>query len=323
VRSNGGTCDARTRGRRRFDAEARVIRVANAPCSWGVLEFESKAAAPSYTQVLDEIAASGYAGTELGDWGFMPTEPSALLGELDRRHLAMLGGFVTVRLADPGSYDASLDVALNTARLMSGAASGTGPMIVLSDEPTADPRRARAAGRVTPDLRLDDRQWADAARGVERIARAVKDETGLRTVFHHHCAGYVETPDEIDALMASTDEALVGLCLDSGHATYGGGDPAALLARHGSRVWHVHFKDCDPAIAARARAEGWDYQTALRHGLFCELGRGAVDFPGLLRDLTARGFAGWIVVEQDVLPSMGAPLESAIRNRRYLQSIGV
>jgi inosose dehydratase len=304
-------------------SEGCVIRVANAPCSWGVLEFESKAAAPSYTQVLDEIAASGYAGTELGDWGFMPTDPPVLQGELVRRDLALLGGFVTLRLADPRSHDKSLGAALDTARLMSGASSSDSPMIVLSDEPTADPRRARAAGQVTRDLALDDRQWADAAGAVERIARAVKDETGLRTVFHHHCAGYVETPDEIDALMARTDPALVGLCLDSGHATYGGGDPADLLARHGSRVWHVHFKDCDAAVAAAARTEGWDYQTALRHGLFCELGRGEVDFPGLLRDLTARGFAGWIVVEQDVLPSMGAPLESAIRNRRYLRSIGV
>jgi inosose dehydratase len=300
-----------------------LIAVANAPCSWGVLEFESKSASPGYEQVLDEIAASGYAGTELGDWGFMPTEPAVLRERLDSRSLAMAAAFVTTRLADPRSYKASVRTAVETARLLSAVGNGARPVIVLSDEPTADPARTAAAGRVQPALSLTERQWDDAARGVEQIAAAVRDEAGLRTVFHHHCAGYVETPDEIDALMQRTDPALVGLCLDSGHATYGGGSPIELLSRHRARTWHVHFKDCEPHIAERARRERLDYQDALRHGLFCELGRGSVDFPALLRDLRDADYDGWIVVEQDVLPAMGSPMESATRNRGYLRGIGV
>ncbi len=300
-----------------------MIAVANAPCSWGVLEFESKSASPGYEQVLDEIAASGYAGTELGDWGFMPTDPTALRRLLDARQLAMVGAFVTTRLADPRSHDASVRTAVQTARLIAAAGEGRPPVIVLSDEPTADPSRTRAAGRVSPALGLSGSQWDDAAGRVAQIAAAVRDESGLRTVFHHHCAGYVETPAEIDALMARTDPALVGLCLDSGHATYGGGSPLDLLSRHRARTWHVHFKDCEPEVAERARREQLDYQTALRRGLFCELGRGSVDFPGLLGELREMGYDGWIVVEQDVLPAMGSPAASATRNRRYLQTIGL
>jgi inosose dehydratase len=300
-----------------------MIKVANAPCSWGVLEFEDKTASPEYPQVLDEIARTGYVGTELGDWGFMPTNAAALGDELGRRSLDMVGAFVTTRLVDSRSYDESLERAVATARLLAGVAAEPPPVIVLSDEPTADPERARAAGRVHPGLSLSDAQWDTAARGIDRIARAVRDETGLHTVFHHHCAGFVETPQEIDALLARTDPTLVGLCLDSGHATYGGGSPLEMLRRHRSRIWHVHFKDCEPQVAARARAEQWDYQTALRHGLFCELGKGSVDFPALLRELERTDYEGWIVVEQDVLPTMGAPLDSAQRNRRYLLAIGI
>jgi inosose dehydratase len=300
-----------------------LIRVANAPCSWGVLEFESKAASPGYVQVLDEIAASGYVGTELGDWGFMPTEPAVLRAELDKRSLALLGAFVTTRLAEPASVEQSLEQAVRTARLLADVDSAAQPVIVLSDEPTASPARARLAGRVTSADGLTGAQWDAATPGVERIARAVRDETGLRTVFHHHAATYVETPEEIAALLDRTDPSVVGLCLDSGHVTYGGGSPLDLLSRYADRVWHVHFKDCAPDVAARARREGWDYQTALRHGLFCELGRGEVDFEGLVQALTARGYNGWSVVEQDVLPAMGAPLESARRNREYLRGIGL
>lgn len=300
-----------------------MIRVANAPCSWGVLEFESKAETLTCSQVLDEIAASGYSGTELGDWGFMPTDPAQLRDELERRQLALLGAFVTVRLADPSSVEPSLNTAVRTARLMAAVDPASGPFIVLSDEPTADPVRTKTAGRVDPDSGLRPAQWDEAARRVERIARAVRDDTGLRTVFHHHAATFVETPDEVAALLDRTDASLLGLCLDSGHITYGGGSPETLLARDPSRVWHVHFKDCSAHVAARARAEGWDYQTALRHGLFCELGQGVVDFPALLQALDAAGYRGWGVVEQDVLPSMGMPLESAKRNRTYLASLGL
>ena len=157
-----------------------------------------------------------------------------------------------------------MHTAVETARLLSAVGNGGRPVIVLADEPTADPARTDAAGRIQPAQSLTGRQWDDAARGVERIAAAVRDEAGLRTVFHHHCAGYVETPDEIDAIMQRTDPSLVGLCLDSGHATYGGGSPMALLSRHRARTWHVHFKDCEPHIAERGRRERLDYQTAIR-----------------------------------------------------------
>jgi inosose dehydratase len=298
------------------------MRVANAPCSWGVLEFESKVDSPTYTCVLDEIRASGYVGTELGDWGFMPTDPHRLSDEIARRDLALLAAFVTTRLAYPETYHESTRRAVATAQLLA-AVSGTSPFIVLSDEPAADPVRARHAGRIQSSQALSEKQWDIAARGVERLAQVVRDETGLRTVFHHHCATFVETQQEIDAFMNRTDDSLVGLCLDSGHITYAGGSPMDLLDSYGTRTWHVHFKDCEPAVAARARSENWDYQTAIRGGVFCELGQGAVDFPALLEALHQRGYVGWIVVEQDVLPSLGSPLDSARRNREYLRMLGL
>jgi len=252
----------------------------------------------------------------------MPTDPNRLSDEIARRDLALLAAFVTTRLAHSETYDESTRRAIATAQLLA-AVSGTSPFIVLSDEPAADPVRARHAGRIQSSQALSEKQWDIAARGVEHLAQVVRDETGLRTVFHHHCATFVETQQEIDALMHRTDDSLVGLCLDSGHITYAGGSPIDLLDRYRARTWHVHFKDCEPAVAARARSENWDYQTAIRGGVFCELGKGAVDFPALLEALHQRGYVGWIVVEQDVLPSLGSPLDSARRNREYLRTLGV
>jgi inosose dehydratase len=150
----------------------------------------------------------------------------------------------------------------------------------------------------------------------------VREAAGLRAVFHHHCAGYVETAAEVDKLLSLTDPELVGLCLDTGHYRFGGGDPVAGVKRYGGRVWHVHFKDCQPAVAARSRAEGWNYFESVRQGVFCELGRGEVDFAAVVQVLVDMGYDGWVVVEQDVLPGMGTPKESAQRNRDYLYGVG-
>jgi len=300
------------------------LLVGNAPCSWGTLEFEAaKGEQIGYSRMLDELAETGYTGTELGDWGYMPTEPAALRDELRRRGLVMLGAFVPVALKDPRAHDAGIASAVKTARLLAAVASTPLPYLVLADNNGADPQRTRLAGRIPPGAGLSAAEWNVFAEGVNRLAQAVLEETGLRTVFHHHCAGYVETPEEIARFLELTDPRKVGMVFDTGHFAYGAGHARVVeaLESFGERVWYIHFKDCDPKLAARARAEEWDYFTALRHGVFCELGRGSVDFPAVLRWLAGRGYQGYVLVEQDVLPGMGSPKESARRNREYLRSI--
>jgi inosose dehydratase len=299
-----------------------MIRVANAPCSWGVLEFDNAATSAPYGQVLDEMRATGYVGTELGDWAFMPTDPAQLREELAARQLQLVGAFVPVALARAETHADGIRTAVRTAALMRDAGADRA-YIVLSDDNASVPMREAHAGRITANHALDVRQWTTFADGAERIARAVREDTGLRTVFHPHCAGFVETPDEIEQLLTRTHASLLGLVLDTGHIVFGGGDPVQMLERYASRVWHVHFKDCDPVVAARARQQGLGYLAAVRAQLFCELGAGGVDFAAVTSKLRAMDYDGWIVVEQDVFPGYGTPAESARRSREYLRQLGL
>ena len=309
------------------------IRIANAPCSWGTLEFEGLSGERiAYEQMLDELRETGYVGSELGDWGYMPTEPAVLKAELVKRNLAMLGAFVPVALKDPDAYAGGEADTLKVARLLAAVAdtkvAGQLPFLILADANGTDPVRTRYAGRVTPEMGLSLAEWKTFASGAERIARAVRDKTGLPTAFHHHCAGYVETPEEIARFLGMTDPGLLGLVFDTGHCLYGSGSVDGMvvqdmLNRFGERILHVHFKDCQPQVAEEARTEGWDYFTAVQHGVFCELGLGSVPFAAIAEQLRMHGYRGWIVVEQDVLPGMGSPRASAQRNRAYLRTIGL
>ena len=299
-----------------------MIRIANAPCSWGVIEgIEGERS--GWVRVVDEMAQTGYVGTELGDWGFMPTDPDVLRSELDARGLALVASWVSVNLEDRARHEASADDAVRTARQLARV-GGPETLIVLGNDPYGNPLRTRVAGRVRPEDGMTDDEWRVFADGANHVARRVMDEAGIRTVIHQHIGTLIETEAEARRLFDMTDPSVLGLCLDTGHWTFGaGGDPVAAVRELGERVWHVHFKDCDPAVVAASREQEWDGPTSVGHGVFCELGKGQVDFPAVVAALRERDYGGWIVVEQDVLPGMGTPCESARRNREYLRSIGI
>lgn len=298
-----------------------TYQIANAPCSWGVIE-NMEGERLTYDRMLDEMQETGYTGTELGDWGFMPTGPALLAAELGKRGLALVGAWVDVNFEQPEKYAEGEYKAVRTARLLS-AVGGEKAMVVLGNDHSSVPHRARYAGSIRPEHSLDEAGWKTFTDAANRIARAVCQETGLRSVFHHHCATWVEAPWEVEKFLSMTDPDVVGLCFDTGHYRFGGGDPVEGLRKHAERIWHVHFKDCSPTIAAQARTNGWLYNESIGAGVFCELGQGDVDFPAVLKQLEVMNYEGWIVVEQDVLPGMGSPKASARRNREYLRTIGV
>ena len=299
-----------------------MIKIANAPCSWGALEFELEGKSLGYQQVLSEMVETGYAGTELGDWGFMPSNPEELNKVLNEKKLQLLGAFVPVALAKDDAHDAGVLQALKTAGLMFHAGYKNA-FIVLADENGSVEERTKNAGRITPEMGLNENQWKTFAEGAERVAHAVKDKYGMRTVFHHHCAGYVETPDEVSKLMELTNPELLGLCLDMGHYAFGGGNPVEALKKYYDRIWHVHFKDFDPKVGRAAKENNFDYFKSVEEGVFCELGNGNVDFESIVAILIEKGYDGWIVVEQDVLPGMGSPKKCADHNRKYIKSLGL
>jgi len=271
-----------------------------------------------YGIVLDEIAEAGYAGTELGPYGYFPTEPNELAAELSARGLQLVASFVPIPLAHSQRHDAGYQEAMKVAQLL--AQTGA-PLIVLADEMSE--ARMAVSGRVD-ELRdgMNEQQWDGAAQILGRISEECS-ELGLSAVFHHHAGTFVETPNEVERLCESTDPDLLGLCLDTGHYFFGGGNPVEAVRLYGDRIRHLHLKDVQLPILEAARRDGLGFLEAVRRGVFCELGEGAVDLNTVIQEMSTGGYSDWAIVEQDVDTRSASvkPLESAVRSRQYLRSV--
>ncbi|HVC89876.1 MAG TPA: TIM barrel protein [Acidobacteriaceae bacterium] len=290
------------------------IRIATAPVSWGILEVEGWARQQTYAEVLDEMVRAGYVGTELGPYGFLPTDPAMLRAELQKRNLSLIGAFVPLPLKDPAKQQEAMRSALEVAQLLSACSA---PFVVLADE--LNTSRMNVAGSAGKQDGFSQTEWRDAAALISEIATVMKG-MGLRSVFHHHAGTYIETPDEVAQLLSLTDPSLLGICLDTGHYLYGGGDPVQFAREHAARIWHLHLKDVHLNVLNEVRRSKIPYLDAIRQGVFCELGKGDVDLVGVIRELEKANFDGWAVFEQDIdttLPSAD-PLKSAVGSRNYL-----
>jgi inosose dehydratase len=297
-----------------------VIRVANAPLSYGAFEMTvgTDFAVPEPEQVLEAVAGAGYAGTDLGPPGYLG-EGDVLRERLEANALEVVGGFVPMRFSEPEHFDEDMRGALHVTLDLFDAAGAVGARPVLCDG--GGPERVANPGRGGEDasLRLDEERWRTLVEGVARAADDAR-ERGFEPVFHHHTSTYVEGVAEIERLLEDSDVALL---LDSGHIAVAGGDPVQALADWGERIGAVHIKDVRLGVLEGVKAERADTLTAWRRGLFCALGEGDVDLEGFCGALADGGYDGWVVVEQDrVLEDGGAFADASAeqaRNRTWLR----
>ena len=297
-----------------------AIKVGNAPVSWGVYE-SGVPTNPPWEAVLDAIAEAGYDGTELGPYGYLPKDPSVLGQALSRRKLALASSYVGLPLEDASKRTESVAHALAVGRLL--ATQGVEEIIVAGCESDV---RASIAGRVPKDgsSGWTDAEWFEVTETLHAIARAARAELAMSLVVHHHVATGIETAEEIDRLLAATDPGLVNLLLDTGHAVYGGVDSLELIRKCGARIRYLHYKDVDEQQLERVRKDNVHKDDAWRQGIFCPLGRGIVDFPGITEAMRSVGYSGWVIVEQDVVPDdagklVPEPFGSARDSRAYLR----
>jgi inosose dehydratase len=289
--------------------------IGSAPDSWGVWFPDDPRQTP-WERFLDEVAAAGYTRIELGPYGYLPTDPSRLRDELDKRGLTVTAGTIFEHLHRADSWDTTWkDV---SAAAMLTAAMGARHLVVIP-EFWRDPQ----TGTVLEDALLTDEQWVAYAAQMNRLARCIREEFGLQIQFHPHADTHVDTHENVERFLHETDPDLVSLCLDTGHISYCGGDNLKLIGDHPERIGYVHLKQVDPAVVAAAHEQGIGFGEAVRMGAMCEPPTGIPDMPPILDALANLDADIFAIVEQDMYPCPAdRPLPIARRTLTYLQSCG-
>ena len=294
-----------------FDPQ--TVKLGIAPIGWCNDDMPELGAENTFRQTVSEMALAGFTGCEIGNK--YPSDPVVLKQQLDLRGMRIASRWFSSFLLDQPydqvrrDFEAELDflAAVGANRINVSEQSGS---IQGKDLPilTGDHRRI-----------MNDREWERLCDGLNALGR-VAASRGFKLCFHHHMGTVVQTAEETDRLMANTDPDYVFLCYDTGHFTFAGEDPLAMLKKYVNRVGHVHLKDMRLRVVEEARKNHWSFLQSVRNGAFTVPGDGDVDFDPVFQLLDDANYQGWLLVEAEQDPAKADPLEYAIKARSYIRA---
>jgi inosose dehydratase len=290
------------------------IRIGINPISWSNDDLPELGGDTPLETALSEGAEIGYEGFELGNK--FPSDPAALQAKLAEYGVACVSGWYSGRLAE-----GTLEAEIAGCRAHMAKLQFNGCRVVVYGEVAGS-----IQGRIDTPLAkrprfADPAAWEGYAQRLDAFGAHLKATYGITLAYHHHMGAYVESPEDIDRLMALTGPD-VGLLFDTGHAWFGGAtDVTVPLARHLKRVVHVHCKDVRAQVVRSARNDGWSFLTGVMNGTFTVPGDGVIDFDAVLTMLHQGGYAGWLVVEAEQDPAVAPSYAYAKKGYDTLRAI--
>jgi inosose dehydratase len=286
------------------------VRLAIAPIGWTNDDLPELGGEIPFEQCVSEMALAGFVGSEVGNK--YPRDPAVLNRELSLRGLSICNAWFSSFLTTRPYAEVEKDFLAHCDFLRAVGARVVG---------AAEQGRS-IQGRELPVFeakpRFDDEEWKRLCEGLNRLGERAR-ERGMSLTYHHHMGTGVQTAEEIDRLMESTQTGLLDLLYDTGHLAFSGEDHLAVLKKWGSRVRHVHLKDLRAPVLERVKRERLSFLAAVKAGVFTVPGDGSLDFAPVFKELAAIGYEGWWVVEAEQDPALAKPLEYAIKARKYIR----
>jgi inosose dehydratase len=290
---------------------ASAIRIGINPISWSNDDLPALGGETPLSTALSEGKEIGYQGFELN--GKFPKDAEGVADVLKPYDLALVSGWYSSRLASRSVAEEIEAIAGHVELLKHNGAN------VLVYGEVADSIQGQRIRLVERPRFHSDSAWQEYADKLTELARFTLSQ-GVRLAYHHHMGAYVESPEDIDQLMARTGSE-VGLLFDSGHCYMGGGDPLQVLRKHIGRVCHVHFKDVRKPVVQLARNNLWSFPDCIVNGTFTVPGDGDIDFAALLDVLIDAGYQGWLVVEAEQDPAVAPSYVYAKKGYETLRNL--
>ncbi len=266
-----------------------------------------------FEQVVSEMALAGFQGCSVGH--NFPTDPAVLKEALDLRGLRVSEPWTSTYFTVEAMEEQTV---ANFRKSLAFIKTMGGTDVVVAELGHAVHQQPIALWANKPIF--SDEQWQALVKGLHRLGQIANDE-GMRLCYHHHLGTGVQTRQEVDRLMASTQPDLVHLLFDTGHLYASGDDPLAMAQAYADRIKHVHLKDIRDDVLQESKAMGRSFLDSMLAGFFTVPGDGAIDFKPILQTLADAGFEGWLMVEAEQDPAKANPLLYAKKARAYLRDI--
>jgi inosose dehydratase len=302
-----------------------MMEIMGAPGCWGVEDCKNPHN-PDWKKVLDEAAEAGYKGLELGPYGYMPLNFKVLDDELKKRGLQIVAGTMYDDLSILEKRDYLIKKTKEICELISKLEKRKkclkyeAPYLVVID--AVNPVRSKTSGLSDEAIRLNDEQWNVMMENIKLICKVAKDY-GIRPVLHPHAGGYIEFADEIERVAKDLDNNIIGFCLDTGHLYYSGMNPIEWLDKYWDRVDYIHFKDVNKEKYEKEIKNHTGFFEACALGVMCPIGQGDLPYENIYKFLKAKGYEGYITIEQERDPrDSSGTLEDVRRSIEFLKKIG-
>lgn len=287
------------------------VKLGIAPIGWTNDDMPQLGGELTFEQMVSEAALAGFQGTEVG--GKFPTDPAVLNKALDLRGIKIASQWFSSFLCST-PYEENEKAFIEQLDFLE--AVGASRINVCELTRCLFAEECSMFGDNKPIA--TDEEWDKLCDGLNKLGKIAADR-GFKLCFHHHMGTVVQTSEETDRMMANTDPRYVFLCYDTGHFTFAGEDPLAMLKKYVDRVGHVHLKDMRLPVVEEARKNDWSFLQAVRNGAFTVPGDGDVDFDPVFKVLADAGYQGWLLVEAEQDPAKANPLEYAMKARKYIR----
>jgi len=292
------------------------LEIANSPCSWGVA-YPDAPGNPESKKVFKEIAEAGYKFSELGPYGYLPTDPKEILDLMDSIKLKIIGSFIFDNLHIESEHDRIKKTIRNICALLEKINS---KVFVIIDHITKE--RMETSGNQTLSVSLKNNDYKKMINFIDEISNMCFEKFGIVPVLHPHAGSYIEYEFEIDRVFNDVKSDHLALCLDTGHLYYCKVDPYKAILKYKNKIKHIHFKDINQNILNTIYRDKIDFDTAVKMGVFCPLGKGVIDFKTVYKNLNSISYNGYATIEQDIDPNEGLnPIEYAKKSLAYLNNL--
>lgn len=292
--------------------DPKKVKLAMAPIGWTNDDMPDLGSENSFEQCISEMALAGFTGSEIGNK--YPSDPAVLKPYLDIRGLTICNAwFSSLLTSEP--YEVTIkNFITHRDKLYALGAKAIG----VSEQGNSIQGKLDVPILGSAKPVYTEEQWAVIVKGFNEMGKLAK-EKGMTLTVHHHMGTGVQTAEEIDRLMDSTDPGLVFLLYDTGHLSFADEDALAVLKKYVKRVRHVHLKDIRYDVHKEVKAKKMSFLDAVRAGVFTVPGDGDFDFIPVFEELEGSGYEGWVVVEAEQDPAKANPFEYALKAREYIR----